>query len=306
MKKRLAIIIPAFKSRFLSQAIESIANQTCKDFTLYIGDDASCDNIKEIVDRFSNRIDIVYHKFENNLGSSNLVGQWHRSINLSHDEVYIWLFSDDDIMPEQAVELFFRTIEQHRDFDLFRFNIDLIDENGKITNPGSTHPEIESSEDFIKRRLKGETLSSVCEYIFSRKAFNSIHGFVNFPLAWGSDDATWYLISKKSGIYTIPGYLVHWRLSGINISSVTTNNKTKFKASLQYLKWLKDQAISESIRVLIPKGLLQQAVYLKIRAGFLLRNILKIVSIVGFSNCVYLVYIFFKGNIKLFLRNSLN
>jgi glycosyltransferase involved in cell wall biosynthesis len=46
---KLAIIIPAYKITFLDEALNSIANQTCLDFTVYIGDDASPHNIESIV-----------------------------------------------------------------------------------------------------------------------------------------------------------------------------------------------------------------------------------------------------------------
>lgn len=45
---KLAIVMPAYKARFLRQALESIAQQTDKRFTVYVGDDASPDDIKEI------------------------------------------------------------------------------------------------------------------------------------------------------------------------------------------------------------------------------------------------------------------
>ena len=39
--KKLAIIIPAYKQRFLRETLDSIAKQNNHDFTVYIGDDAS-------------------------------------------------------------------------------------------------------------------------------------------------------------------------------------------------------------------------------------------------------------------------
>ena len=39
--KTLAIIIPAYKGRFLGEALESLARQSCMDFTVYVGDDCS-------------------------------------------------------------------------------------------------------------------------------------------------------------------------------------------------------------------------------------------------------------------------
>ena len=41
MGHKIAIIIPAYKSRFLRQTLDSMAAQTCRDFAVYVGDDAS-------------------------------------------------------------------------------------------------------------------------------------------------------------------------------------------------------------------------------------------------------------------------
>ena len=52
MDKTLAIIIPAYKSRFLHQALDSAARQTCGDFKVYVGDDKS---ILLIAERWASR-----------------------------------------------------------------------------------------------------------------------------------------------------------------------------------------------------------------------------------------------------------
>ena len=48
MEEKIAIVIPAYKCRFLRQTLDSIVVQTCRSFTVYIGDDASPQNLKEI------------------------------------------------------------------------------------------------------------------------------------------------------------------------------------------------------------------------------------------------------------------
>ena len=68
MRKKIAIIIPAYKSRFLQQTLASIAAQTDKAFTVYIGDDASPHDLKNIVCLYQDKLDIVYHRFEDELG----------------------------------------------------------------------------------------------------------------------------------------------------------------------------------------------------------------------------------------------
>lgn len=44
MEEKIAIVIPAYKCRFLRQTLDSIVVQTCRSFTVYIGDDASPQN----------------------------------------------------------------------------------------------------------------------------------------------------------------------------------------------------------------------------------------------------------------------
>ena len=67
MTHRLAIIIPAYKATFLPAAFDSIAAQTCKDFTLYVGDDCSPEPIGRIVEQYRDKIEIVYQRFDTNL-----------------------------------------------------------------------------------------------------------------------------------------------------------------------------------------------------------------------------------------------
>lgn len=50
--KRLAIIIPAYKENFLFETLQSLANQTNKDFNVYVGDDCSPYDLQSIVSRF--------------------------------------------------------------------------------------------------------------------------------------------------------------------------------------------------------------------------------------------------------------
>lgn len=61
--KQLTIIIPAYKSTFLRETLDSFVRQTNKNFTIYLGDDASPYNIKEIVDDYTDKLSIFYHRF---------------------------------------------------------------------------------------------------------------------------------------------------------------------------------------------------------------------------------------------------
>jgi glycosyltransferase involved in cell wall biosynthesis len=241
MNNNLAIVIPAYKAEFFRQTLESIANQTCKDFVLYIGDDASPNHLWDIVKDFKGQIDIRYKRFEENLGGTDLIAQWERCINLSKQEEWIWLFSDDDIMDKNCVERFYATIDQtHKSSDVYRFNTARVGKENEILTPTENHPIIESGLDFLKRKIGFKTESYAVEYIFSRSVYEKF-GFVNFPAAWASDDATWAFWGQEKGIRLIRGATVFWRFSGINISS--SGNKTvakkKLEAIVQFITWTK-------------------------------------------------------------------
>lgn len=237
---KLAIVIPAYKSRFLLQALESLSKQTCKEFCVYIGDDASPYDIKSIVDMYKDKIRIKYLRFETNLGGNDLVAHWERCINMTEDEAWIWLFSDDDEMDPTCVELFYKEIQNGAEYDLYHFDVNVINENSDIIGK-SIFPTHISTYDFAFNRLKGKLLSYVVEYVFSRKQFEKCGKFQNFALAWGSDDATWIKIGSERGVKTIKGACVRWRKSVVNITPNNTNVKIvckKIQANLDYLKWL--------------------------------------------------------------------
>jgi len=59
---KLAIIIPAYKATFLPATLDSIAAQTCQDFTLYVGDDYSPEPIGSIVEQYRDNVDLVYKR----------------------------------------------------------------------------------------------------------------------------------------------------------------------------------------------------------------------------------------------------
>lgn len=237
---KLAIVIPAFKSDFFSKTLESISNQTNKSFRLYIGDDNSPDDLYSLVKPFEQSLDIHYKKFEENLGASSIVRHWSRCIQLIEDEQWIWLFGDDDIMPIDAVQRFYDFLSKGKDCQLLRFNLAVIDKNDLVTTKPTSHPLQESSLEFAIRRLQRKCMSTVVEYIFSKKVYYDKSGFEEYPLAWASDDATWIKFGDKTGIYTLEGLPVNWRYSGLNISSrnlISDWNK-KMDASILFVTYL--------------------------------------------------------------------
>jgi glycosyltransferase involved in cell wall biosynthesis len=239
-RQELAIIIPAYKSRFLKETLDSIANQTCNDFVLYIGDDASPHNLKDIIFSYEHKLNIVYQRFDNNLGNSDLIAHWNRCISMVKDEKWFWLFSDDDLMAPNCVESFYDFINKNRSEIILHFNVQIIDENNKHIKKTNYFPETLSTTNFFRQRINWKIDSFVIEYVFNRIAFENVGRFEIFDLGWCSDDATWIKLSSIREIKTISEAKVKWRLSKINISSITEDKAViirKLIANCQFVQW---------------------------------------------------------------------
>ena len=67
------IIIPFYKIEFFRECLESLADQTNKNFHIYIGDDASPEDPTSIIEEFNNHLNITYKRFDKNIGGTSLV-----------------------------------------------------------------------------------------------------------------------------------------------------------------------------------------------------------------------------------------
>lgn len=255
----LAIIIPAYKSEFLDKTLNSLVNQTDRNFNVYIGDDCSPYQIKKIVDQYVDKLNIIYKRFDTNLGGVNLVGQWERCISMCRDEEWFWLFSDDDVMERNCVAEFKKYTILFPQTDIFHFNVNVTDAKDKLIHE-SVYPSIISAKDLYIGKLKGRLDCYVVEFIFKKSVYNEYGGFVNFDLAWGSDLATWINFGLKYGIRTIPTARINWRASGSNISTITSEDILirKTKALLEFLEWGENTFQDKIIRKTNNSGLIQR------------------------------------------------
>lgn len=242
-QKKLAIFIPAYKSTFLAAALDSIAAQTCQDFTLYIGDDCSPNNLKEIVDKYRDKINLVYKRFDTNLGGKDLVAQWERCIDLTQGEEWLWLFSDDDVMENNCVEEFYQTVQSMPKAGLVHFNVMRLDDATGEVSSLPEFPKFCSAKLYLDEKLKGHLISFVVEFIVRRDVFFDNGRFQNFDMAWGSDFVSWVKFSDQAGgIVTCDNAKVLWRKSNENISPDKSNPilVRKIYSLIANAKWFLD------------------------------------------------------------------
>ena len=99
---KVSIVLPVFNGeKFIKDSIESVLNQTFKDFELIIVNDCSTDSTPDIINSYAekdSRIKIINNKTNLKLPQSLNVG-----FKNAKGEYYTWT-SDDNIYKENAIE----------------------------------------------------------------------------------------------------------------------------------------------------------------------------------------------------------
>jgi glycosyltransferase involved in cell wall biosynthesis len=237
------VILPAFRTRHLGAALDSLARQTDQRFTLYIGDDCSPEPISDLVTHYADKIALQYTRFENNLGGTDLIAHWHRCIALSRGEPWIWVFSDDDMASPDCVAAFLKRInaDPREGTQLYRFQMDLIDDDGNTYFRPRPHPPFEDVAQFTAALLLDDYRAwRAPDHIFSRRIYAETGGFVSLPKAIYSDYATWQKFSRVDGVRTIPEGRVFWRHHRKGTSSGMREKYRRewHRAAQGYVKWM--------------------------------------------------------------------
>ena len=217
---QIAIIIPFYKKKYFQKTLESLAGQTNKNFSLYIGNDNSPDDIEDLIGEFSDQLNFKYKKFDQNLGANNLTLEWDRCIALSDKEEWLMILGDDDVLDPKVVDEFHSHISriESSEIKVIRYASQLIDEEDHITSPVYFNPELENAGISYLRTLKGEGRSTLSEHIFARSAYEK-HGFKHFPVAFGSDNVAWLEFPDMGNIFSINTSVVSVRISREHLSS---------------------------------------------------------------------------------------
>ncbi|SKB81257.1 Glycosyltransferase, GT2 family [Soonwooa buanensis] len=184
-QKKLAIVIPYYKIDYFKDTLDSLANQTNKDFNVYIGNDNGPNSPQDLLLTYQNKFDYEYTKFKENLGGKGeLVQQWDRCIALSTEEEWIMILADDDYISHNFVEQFYKSIliANEKSINLLRFKMRRIthDNNFLVDHE---QPLIHKGANYLWEDETHERFISISENVFRRSVYNKV-GFRNYPLAW--------------------------------------------------------------------------------------------------------------------------
>jgi glycosyltransferase involved in cell wall biosynthesis len=267
----ISVGLPAFKPRFLKEAIRSVLNQSYPDFELIIVNDCRDEEIRNIAGSFSD-VRVRYIEEEAHLP---IVQNWNRVLSYARGERFV-LFSDDDIYHPDFLKEMNELLDKYPNCQVAHCRVCKINAAGDILETTSVCPGYSEGLDFMLQRLNGTLELFAPEFLTITESLRRAGGFVDMPQAWGSDDLTWFTLSLEGGIAYTPNTLFCWRMSDIQVTAAG-NVSERLHATDLYSAWMERfiemhknengaaQEILQKIKAAYPENIEKQKQFLLVR-----------------------------------------
>ena len=183
-----SITIPAYKKKYLKEAIDSCLAQSYKDFELVIVNDHSPEDLDSIVKSY-NDSRIRYYVNEKNCGAINVVDNWNKCLEYAKGDYIICMGDDDRLLP-CCLREYRKLIEKYPKLKVYHAWTQMIDDNGEMYMYQESRPEYEGAYALLWHRWLFRNCQFIGDFCFSTDNLRAQGGFFKLPLAWSSDDIT--------------------------------------------------------------------------------------------------------------------
>jgi len=200
-------------SLYIKPAIDSILNQTFKNFELLIVNDGSTDNTIEIIQSYDDsRIRLI-----NNESNKGLL--FSRNIALTEARgKYLAILDSDDIAISNRLQIQWTTFENRPSLALLGGQGLVINKKGEKTGEVLTQL---TGADAVKVKLFFSNSYIHSTVMIRMEVFCKLGGYQNFPLA--EDYALFSRLSHDYEVDNLSDILVEYRIHGENISIKRAN-----------------------------------------------------------------------------------
>lgn len=240
---KFSITIPAYKGRFLDEAIRSVLSQTYHDWELIIVDDCSPEKLKVIVEPYLSDTRIRYFRNEKNCGADKVVDNWNICLSYCSGE-YVICIGDDDCLTSCCLQEYKNLIEKYPNLNVYHGRAEIIDVNSCKIGEQEKRPEWESALSLTWNRWAAREMQFIGDFCYRVEHLRECGGYYWLPLAWGSDDITAVRAAKENGIANTLNFCFKYRVNDYSITSSGNAGKKMDATSASYL-WFVDFIDSE-------------------------------------------------------------
>lgn len=215
LSDKVGIYIPTYnKDEFIARTIESILNQTYKNFILTIVDNASTDNTEEIVKNFLDER-INYIKNEKNIGAIKNINKCFE-LAIKDDVKYIAVYHSDDEYVENILEKEMNFLHENDEVKVVFTDSIIINESGKIISD-DTNEFIKDNKILDYKKLLYKNLISgtplVCPTFMCKSEILKMGYQFDEKYVYAGDTEYYLRISKLFRIGVLEDQLIRYRVS---------------------------------------------------------------------------------------------
>jgi glycosyltransferase involved in cell wall biosynthesis len=209
---KISVIMSVFNGeKFLHSAIDSILNQSFRDFEFIIVNDGSTDNTLVILNLYAlsdNRI-IIINKENTGLSKSLNTG-----LSIAKGE-YIARIDADDICLENRFLKQVKFLDTHSDYILVGSSVIYINEDDNFI--GYSSPVITNKA--IKKKLKKGNPIAHPSVMLRKTAIDAVNGYEENIKQTFEDFYLWHRIKNLGKFFTFSTPLIKYRITNNSISS---------------------------------------------------------------------------------------
>ncbi|NPD83640.1 glycosyltransferase [Lentimicrobium sp. L6] len=259
----VSVVVPVFNhGDFVVERIESILNQTFKDFEIIILDDCSTDNSLSLIRKYETNSSIRIITNEVNTGSP--FKQWGKGVEQAQGK-YIWIAEGDDVATPEFIESLLVAFSNPNVRMAYSASHQ-VDQIGEVEKEHYINIGHYSNLGFPKERWQKEyyeegkneiesalairnTIPNVSAVIFEAQAIKSVDFEKAAEFKNGGDWYSYLSILKTGEIYYHPAHLNYHR---VHSTSVVVTNKILAKNTLPdyykiHLKVVQENKLSPKV-----------------------------------------------------------
>ncbi|NET62762.1 MAG: glycosyltransferase [Symploca sp. SIO2E6] len=250
----ISVIIPVYNGeQTIRQTIESVLNQTFRDFELIVINDGSQDSTLKIVESIQDyRLQLCSYP------NAGLAASRNRGISLASGE-YVSCIDADDLWTPDKLEAQLKVLQENPQAALAYSWTDWIDEAGKFLRPG-VHLTI--TGDVYGQLLLNDFVANGSNPLIRKQALREVGGF-DESLPFSEDWDMWLRIAAHYHFVAVPAPQILYRQSTNSMSCNVWGMETAslqiieraFNRAPDSLKHLKQDSLGNRYKYLLFKAL---------------------------------------------------
>jgi glycosyltransferase involved in cell wall biosynthesis len=249
---KVSIVLPNYNyARYLDERIQSLLNQTYKDFELIILDDASTDNSLEVIEKYTADPRVKTQFYSENSGLP--YKRWNDGADLAKGE-YLLIAGADDSCNPKLLEKLVEKLDSYPSVGLVYAQSWGIDSQGNRTHLWKTHTDkldkdrwaqdfVDSGKNEFKYLLNKNTIPNASALLMRRQIFIEAGKF-DVELRLTADWMLWAKMLMTSDIAFVAEPLNYFRTHPNTVRSGSEKSGLNINESYQVQKYILSQLSS--------------------------------------------------------------